>query len=294
MTHTKDEALKLALDALEKHGEAPKDWACKECVPFSDILKDGFQCKYHEAMTAIKKALATPLQELTLDSYDEHYNTTPPAQPAPDEEDIEYCNDYHCAGDCGKPHNQNEMQEFLRAQPAPDLQAELEATNRQVEILSDALAESRRELAALKAVQEPWGFHIQFNNGKDATFKGLDHLAECEAHLESGETITMLYTTPPAAQPAPIHQGYVPISNDLESVFIEGCGEIPLAWPPAAQPAPVPLTARELELIDGMIEVQLDHAKRCDSIANRTMAERQKGWDMERVALLQKLKEKNI
>jgi hypothetical protein len=31
---------------------------------------------------------------------------------------------------------------------APDLQAELEATNRQVEILSDALAESRREVAA--------------------------------------------------------------------------------------------------------------------------------------------------
>ena len=63
--------------------------------------------------------------------------------------------------------------------------------------------------------------------------------------------------------------------------------------PPTAQPAPVPLTARELELIDGMIEVQLDHAKRCDSIANRTMAEKQKGWDLERVALLKKLKEKN-
>jgi len=31
------------------------------------------------------------------------------------------------------------------------LQAELEATNRQVEILSDALAESRREVAQLKA-----------------------------------------------------------------------------------------------------------------------------------------------
>jgi hypothetical protein len=41
------------------------------------------------------------------------------------------------------------------AQPTPDLQAELEATNRQVEILSDALAESRREIARLKAVQEP-------------------------------------------------------------------------------------------------------------------------------------------
>jgi hypothetical protein len=34
---------------------------------------------------------------------------------------------------------------------APDLQAELDATNKQVEILSDALAESRREVAALKA-----------------------------------------------------------------------------------------------------------------------------------------------
>jgi hypothetical protein len=52
-----------------------------------------------------------------------------------------------------------------------------------------------------------------------------------------------------------------------------------------------PLTAREIELIDGMIEVQLAHAQRCDSIANRTMADKQKGWDMERVALLQKLKE---
>ncbi len=52
-----------------------------------------------------------------------------------------------------------------------------------------------------------------------------------------------------------------------------------------------PLTAREIELIDGMIKVQLDHAKQCDIIANRTMADKQKGWDMERVALLQKLKE---
>ena len=33
---------------------------------------------------------------------------------------------------------------------APDLQDELDATNRQVEILSDALAESRRQVAALQ------------------------------------------------------------------------------------------------------------------------------------------------
>ena len=61
----------------------------------------------------------------------------------------------------------------------------------------------------------------------------------------------------------------------------------PLVTPPAA---PVPLTARELELIDGMIQVQLRHVEQCDGIANRTMAEKQKGWDLERVALLQKIK----
>jgi hypothetical protein len=53
---------------------------------------------------------------------------------------------------------------------------------------------------------------------------------------------------------------------------------------------PSALTPRELELIEGMIEVQLHHARQCDSIANRAMAEKQKGWDMERVALLRKLK----
>jgi hypothetical protein len=53
---------------------------------------------------------------------------------------------------------------------------------------------------------------------------------------------------------------------------------------------PVAWTDRELELIDGMIEVQLRHAAQCDGIANRPMAERQKGWDMERVALLRKIK----
>lgn len=54
-------------------------------------------------------------------------------------------------------------------------------------------------------------------------------------------------------------------------------------------PARVPLTAREVELMNGMIEVQLHHAQQCDSIANRPMAEKQKAWDMERVELLQKL-----
>jgi hypothetical protein len=114
--------------------------------------------------------------------------------------------------------------------------------------------------------------------------------------------VTPLYTTPPE-QPAPVQEpvaffdpqgkGFywakptkitAPVTVDVEP--------LPLyTTPPAAQRQWVSLTERELELIDGMIAVQLDHAARCDSIANRTMAEKQKGWDMERVALLQKLKE---
>jgi hypothetical protein len=53
---------------------------------------------------------------------------------------------------------------------------------------------------------------------------------------------------------------------------------------------PTPLTPREHELLDGLIARELDHAAQCDGIANRRMAERQKDWDMERVALLRKLK----
>lgn len=64
--------------------------------------------------------------------------------------------------------------------------------------------------------------------------------------------------------------------------------------PTQAQVWAVPLTDREIELIDGMIQVQLDHASRCDAIANRAMADKQKGWDMERVALLQKFKAHGI
>jgi hypothetical protein len=44
------------------------------------------------------------------------------------------------------------LRALRKAIAAPDLQAELDATNRQVEILSDALAESRREIDALVAL----------------------------------------------------------------------------------------------------------------------------------------------
>lgn len=70
------------------------------------------------------------------------------------------------------------------------------------------------------------------------------------------------------------------------------------AWSvaPSTHPAPsspadvVRYSERELELIDGMIAVQLDHAQRCDAISNRVMGEKQKGWDMERVELLRRIR----
>jgi hypothetical protein len=73
---------------------------------------------------------------------------------------------------------------------APDLQAELDATNKQVEILSDALAESRREVAALKAVQEPVA-----EIGRTSVF-----LLRKPLNAERWPEGTKLYITPPTAQ----------------------------------------------------------------------------------------------
>jgi hypothetical protein len=84
---------------------------------------------------------------------------------------------------------------------------------------------------------------------------------------------------------APVHQEN---KQRLRDAYAAGMGDPLVVAAPAQRK---PLTAREIELIDGMIEVQLDHAARCDNIANRVMAEKQKGWDMERVELLRKLKE---
>ena len=51
MTHTKDEALKLALEALE--AETDPNWECNSYHP-----------KIWEAITAIKQALAAPVQKM--------------------------------------------------------------------------------------------------------------------------------------------------------------------------------------------------------------------------------------
>lgn len=48
------------------------------------------------------------------------------------------------------------------------------------------------------------------------------------------------------------------------------------------------LTEREIELLEGMIEVHLSHAKRA-AVMNSPMGKKQYGWDMERVILLTKI-----
>ena len=89
------------------------------------------------------------------------------------------------------------------------------------------------------------------------------------------------------AQPEQWEQFYPDMGNPLDRMA-ENARELGLDYEPVQEP--VAWTERELKLIDGMIEVQLHHAKQCDGIANRTMAEKQKGWDMERVELLRKIR----
>ena len=83
--------------------------------------------------------------------------------------------------------------------------AELDATNRQVEILSDALAESRREVATLKAVQEP----VAWWNGKYGS-PVFGFKRDTPGIGLGNPDATPLYTTPPAAKSCP------PCNNDCE------------------------------------------------------------------------------
>jgi len=102
-----------------------------------------------------------------------------------------------------------------------------------------------------------------------------------------------------AEQPAQQEQEpvawWIPKAEQFCLPSSDGTRPFAKAWEPLYTTPPqrtwVGLTEREVELIDGMIEVQLNHATQCDRIGNRTMAEKQKGWDMERVELLRKLKE---
>jgi hypothetical protein len=173
---TKDEALDLALAALEH-------------IDYEDNDRDflfPYQCTMLDnAITAIKQARALDkkaenARELGLDyepvlKDNSNYRYDPPvAEP-----------DYKAL-----------WQQMCER--CDEMDKELSATDRQVEILSDALAESRREVAALKAVQEqkPFAYANPDDLCADTAFRW------CKI-----DKFTMpVYTTPPAAQPAPVQE----------------------------------------------------------------------------------------
>jgi hypothetical protein len=46
--------LSLAKHTTERVG-TPKDWACAQCRPYSELLVDGFVCEWHKASNALAK-----------------------------------------------------------------------------------------------------------------------------------------------------------------------------------------------------------------------------------------------
>jgi hypothetical protein len=158
---TKDEVLKLALEALKGVlDDSPKVLEAS----ISGGLYEVVQCR--DAITAIKQALAAPVQKRPPNCGTGYCSCVECVmEPTPVQADAWPCviaeadfeqNTVTLEMQCSD-YKVGAGQHWLHTTPpaAPDLQAELDATNRQVEILSDALAESRREVAALKAKCPP-------------------------------------------------------------------------------------------------------------------------------------------
>ena len=328
---TKDEALDLALEALEYRALG---------------VTSGGKDLDDRAITAIKQALAAPVQEPTATVKDS-LTTQPAAQPAPVQGYVTGLDVYLDPADM-KPKR------YPAAQPAP-VQAPIKPDTLSLEQLlraavywgatyakgdyHDALEGKIYQWISLRSgatppaapVQEPVQLTIPEGmvlvpyepstemQEQGSTASGYDLSQKRARHVYQSMIDMHVVREGKQARSAPVQEPVAWMGTDIEgnpnkfrlnpfnggvelykkpqSVKVwdaEGYDalmqELEL-WKAAAQRQWVGLTEREIELLDGMIEVQLDHAKRCDSIANRTMAEKQKGWDMERVALLKKLKE---
>jgi hypothetical protein len=113
-----------------------------------------------------------------------------------------------------------------------DLQAELDATNRQVEILSDALAESRREVAALKAVQEP----AAWEDVLGAIARGWTHPENAQKPMDVqlavaiAKEIQDMYTTQPAAQRPDVDALVALARADEREACAKVCDELHWTW----------------------------------------------------------------
>jgi hypothetical protein len=319
---TKDEALKLALEALEN------------CYAYLHEDED-----IPVAITAIKQALAVPTSAEYAMGYAEGFNDgckpapvqkgaigaeyqkspwdekgismTPPEAPVKDNSNYRLdppgldpvggtqVSKVWWDGDklIAKPIP---FVEFYKA--APDLQAELDATNRQVEILSDALAESRREVARLKAVQEPVAWRYTDARGH-YRYRGYVPGFDVEYRLLKPKALCLC--TPPA-QPAPVEpleywnavEGWVKIDEVREHFDSVGCGTIYKT----AGDGRVPLTAAQRQWV-GLTDEEKRNICRVgpvyapDGVVTRRPLEYRK--ELEGVALMAvrkaeaKLKEKN-
>jgi hypothetical protein len=142
-----------------------------------------------------------------------------------------------------------------QALAAPALQAELDATNRQVEILSDALAESRREVAAQPApVPEGSVSKGAYNRMRD-DYNDLVNRSEQDAkdakqwrkHVKycqlQGVDLDYQLATPTAAQPAPDRTGMTYYKND-ECKALDSASHDCICWTPAA-PVQEPVALKE-------------------------------------------------
>jgi hypothetical protein len=180
---TKDEALKLALEALEENHHLIEEHERPE-----------YLAHYDRVISAVSKALAASVQKRPQNCGTSYCSCVECVmEPAPVQPvawlDLSKMSDKGMVYATGFKVSDKQSALCLCTPPAaPDLQAELDATNRQVEILSDALAESRREVAALKAVQEPFGY-FRYDMRLDAWVQS-----------RNSNQGTAFYTTPPAAQ----------------------------------------------------------------------------------------------
>ena len=175
------------------------------------------------------------------------------------------------------------IQEAL-AQPEPIISLQCANCQLTIEQLNDKvmrlMAQPEQSAEPVELLKKADVFAMAVTHGIDANTKGL-----------YGFYIDCMSTAPPKAEQDPF--GYFkaePFGWTDCSETDEGAKALYEAPPKREW---VELTEREIELLNGMIKVQLDHAAQCDNIANRVMAEKQKGWDMERVELLRKLKEKS-